>query len=283
MPSLSTSDFHKLYTQLLDNEKNLKTLADGAGSLFDLASAFIPGLKPEGATKGQSGPDFQTHLDFVQKQIQLLQRVAYEKEAAVKSSPLLSKDTMQLLVQLNQFAGIAAGLLGAKEVTGWTDTIDKLLRAPVMPAKTDDAPAQPTGPSSARPQYPTTVQFIKILDGDTSLLEGERKLRYIGIDTPEMHGDDDKPEPYAIEAREFNKKLVKGQSVRVEYDAEPTDHYGRLLGYLYVGDTFVNAELLKAGLAYPLAVRPNTKHAELFSRLAQEAKAARRGLWKDHA
>lgn len=294
MPSLSTFDFHKLYSQLLENEQNLKTMSQGATALFDLASVFMPGLKPEPGKDGKApaGPDWGANLAFVQKQIQLLNRVAYEKEAAPKSSPLLSGDTFQLLMQLNQFAGMAAGFLGAKEVAKWTDAIDKLLRAPAKPAepapgqdtaRPQDAPPTQDATTTSAARYPTSGRFTKVLDGDTSLIVGDRKMRYIGIDTPEMHGDDDKPEPYAIEARELNKKLVVGKDLRFEYDAEPADHYGRLLCYIYAGDTLVNAELLKAGLAFPLPVPPNTKHAELFKRLANEAKQARRGLWKDNA
>jgi micrococcal nuclease len=300
MPSLSTADFHKLYSQLLENEQNLKTLSQGANALMDVAALFMPELKPkapDGKDAKPAGADWGANLAFVQKQIQLLQRVAYEKEAAPKASPLLSNDTFQLLMQLNQFAGLAAGFLGAKEVAKWTEAIDNLLRAPTAP--TEPAPtattprattpkAATTSPSiapapAADSAHPTQVRFTKVLDGDTSLIAGERKIRYIGIDTPEMHGADDKPEPFAVEAREHNKKFVVGQDIRLEYDAEPNDHYGRLLCYVYVGDTFVNAELVKAGLAYPLTVPPNTKHADLFKRLANEAKQAQRGLWKENS
>ncbi len=83
-----------------------------------------------------------------------------------------------------------------------------------------------------------------VVDGDTVVLADGRHVRYIGIDTPEIDHAKQQAEPLAYGARSVNRQLVEGQSVRLEYDRETTDRYGRTLAYVYRGDgVFVNAEL----------------------------------------
>lgn len=124
-------------------------------------------------------------------------------------------------------------------------------------------------------------EFVRrVLDGDTVLLASGERVRYIGVDTPEMHRRGKPVEPYAREAKEFNRRLVEGKWVRLELDLEQRDRYGRLLAYVYLeGGTFVNAELLRYGYARLMTIPPNVKHGELFSRLQKEAREAKRGLW----
>jgi micrococcal nuclease len=98
-------------------------------------------------------------------------------------------------------------------------------------------------------------------------------VRYIGIDTPEIG------EPCFDAASRLNARLLERGRLRLEYDLERRDRYGRLLAYVYVGDTFVNAELVRRGYAQPLTVPPNVQHAERFSRLARDARRAGSGLW----
>jgi micrococcal nuclease len=120
---------------------------------------------------------------------------------------------------------------------------------------------------------------VRVSDGDTVRvrIDGgrEERVRYIGIDTPEVTSG----ACFAAEAAEANEDLVAGREVRLELDAEERDRYGRLLAYVYSGDTFVNAELVRAGFAQPLTVPPNVRFADRFKRLAREARRAGRGLW----
>jgi len=120
---------------------------------------------------------------------------------------------------------------------------------------------------------PTGQRVIKVLDGDSIILANGEEVRYLGIDTPEYG------QPFAEEAREFNRRLVKDRTVELEFDIEKRDHYGRLLAYVFVGKTFVNAELVKAGYAYVYTNPPNVKYRKLFLRLQKEARENRRGLW----
>ena len=123
-----------------------------------------------------------------------------------------------------------------------------------------------------------------VIDGDTVELSDGRHVRYIGIDTPEVRRHEGTqwvvdPEPYAREATEANRRLVEGKPVRLEYDVETHDRYGRLLAYVYVGDVMVNAKLMEDGYAQPMTIPPNVKYVERFKQLASEARQQRRGLW----
>jgi micrococcal nuclease len=126
------------------------------------------------------------------------------------------------------------------------------------------------------------VKVTRVVDGDTveATVDGQTEdIRYIGVDTPESVKPDTPVQCYALKASHFNEDLVEGKTVRLEYDAEQRDVYGRLLAYVYLGDEFVNAELVKRGYARTLTIPPNTDHAELFARLEREASADERGLW----
>ncbi len=123
---------------------------------------------------------------------------------------------------------------------------------------------------------PTTARVIEVIDGDTIIIEGGYRVRYIGIDTPEVYPE---REAFGLEAWETNRELVKGKIVYLKRDVSEVDKYGRLLRYVYVDDTFVNAELVKQGLAYVHAYPPDTKHQDYLEELEQEARQAGIGMW----
>jgi endonuclease YncB( thermonuclease family) len=118
-------------------------------------------------------------------------------------------------------------------------------------------------------------------DGDTVVLSDGTRVRYIGINAPEIAHEDRPAERFGPEASAFNRKLVDQKRVRLELDRERQDQYGRLLAYVFLEDgTFVNAELVRAGYAYYLFLTPNTKYDQLLLRLQREAMAKRVGLWR---
>lgn len=120
----------------------------------------------------------------------------------------------------------------------------------------------------------------RVVDGDTVVLTNHEPVRYIGMDTPELHHPGKPIQPYAREAKEFNRHLVEGKPVRLEFDVERHDKYRRLLAYVYLEDgTFVNAELVRQGYARILTIPPNVKYADLFLKYQREAREAGRGLW----
>lgn len=122
-------------------------------------------------------------------------------------------------------------------------------------------------------------QVLKVVDGDTIWVKDLGKVRYTGIDAPEIKHPDREAEPYGYEAMEANRRLVLGKMVKIELDIAKRDHYGRVLGYVFSGPVFVNAYLVEAGYAYPIKVKPNVKYYELFVGLQKEASGAGRGLW----
>jgi len=115
----------------------------------------------------------------------------------------------------------------------------------------------------------------KVIDGDTIEIEGGVKVRYIGIDTPEIG------EPYYLEATEANRQLVEGKRIRLEKDVEDKDEYGRLLRYVWVAEIMVNAELVRLGYAYSYSYPPNLKYQARFLQLEREAREQKRGLWTE--
>ena len=129
---------------------------------------------------------------------------------------------------------------------------------------------------------PATV--VSVVDGDTiwvCCLNGEReKIRYIGIDAPETNHPIKGVQEYGAEAKAANRKLVEDKTVRLEFDVQRRDKYGRLLAYVYLEDgTFVNAWLVEHGFAQVMTVPPNVKYQEIFLKLQREARGAARGLW----
>ncbi len=107
----------------------------------------------------------------------------------------------------------------------------------------------------------TTVQVVRVIDGDTirvCCVFGDREnVRYIGVNTPEIHHPMKGIEPFGKEAAEANRKLVDGKTVRLEFDVQQVDRYNRLLAYVYLeDDTFVNAWLVEHGYAQVMTVPP---------------------------
>jgi micrococcal nuclease len=125
------------------------------------------------------------------------------------------------------------------------------------------------------------AEVVGVIDGDTIdvLYNGEKvRVRYIGIDTPEPYRDG-KPACFSHEATEANRALVAGKKVQLLSDQEDTDKYGRLLRYVYVGDTFVNATLIQEGFAKTLTIQPNTIHKNEFVEFQLKAKEEGKGMW----
>jgi micrococcal nuclease len=126
-----------------------------------------------------------------------------------------------------------------------------------------------------------TATVARVVDGDTIVLRGGERVRYIGMDTPESVKPGTPVQCYAKAASHENQRLVDGQRVRLRYDAERQDRYGRTLAYVYRASDglFVNAELVRRGYARQLTIAPNVAHATLFGRLATRARERGRGLW----
>ncbi|MFC2060606.1 thermonuclease family protein [Chloroflexota bacterium] len=123
---------------------------------------------------------------------------------------------------------------------------------------------------------PGIAQVTRVIDGDTIIIDTGQRVRYIGIDTPETY-----PllEDHGLEALQANRELVEGKTVHLEQDVSETDKYGRLLRYVYVNDIFVNAELVRQGLAQAKAYPPDTKYQDYLEKLETGARQTGKGMW----
>jgi micrococcal nuclease len=131
------------------------------------------------------------------------------------------------------------------------------------------------------PQSASAV-VTRVVDGDTVEVDlgGEiEDVRYIGVDTPETVKPGAPVDCFGPQASSFNHRLVEGRRVRLVFGVEHRDQYGRLLAYVYLGKRFVNAELIRRGLAETLTIPPNDRFAGRLKQLEIAAARAGRGLW----
>jgi micrococcal nuclease len=154
------------------------------------------------------------------------------------------------------------------------------------------------GGRDTRPPAVARGLVVRAVDGDTLEVrlddgEGTEDVRLIGVDTPETVKPDTPVQCFGPQASAFQHRVAEGRRVRLVTGEEPRDVYGRLLAYAYLlpaqlsdnskraaqRERFLNAELLRRGLARTLAIPPNIRFAERFAALERSAAQAGRGLW----
>jgi micrococcal nuclease len=116
-------------------------------------------------------------------------------------------------------------------------------------------------------------KVIRVIDGDSIVLDNDRRVRLLGINSPERR------EPYHHKARRFLESRLLNREVRLEFDEQEKDGYDRLLAYVYRGRSFINEELVREGLAHVMTIVVNRKYEERLLRAQSEAKAKRKGIW----
>ena len=136
------------------------------------------------------------------------------------------------------------------------------------------------------PPYSSLPAGIRVFDGDTAEFPsdgGAARVRYLLVDTPELHHPSRPEEELGEEARLLNCALLASGPIRFEHDVERTDRYGRTLAYVFAGEegseVFVNELLVREGLAQPLVIPPNRRYAARIFNAFEEARAEQRGLW----
>jgi micrococcal nuclease len=162
-----------------------------------------------------------------------------------------------------------------KQRSSWGSFVLLLLAALVLLRPWEEL-GRDEGPASA------WAYVSRVVDGDTVevQLDGEEEdVRYIGVDTPETVKPETPVQCFGPQASDFNHRLVEHQRVRLVFGAERRDVYGRLLAYVYLDGRFVNAELIRLGLARTLTIPPNDRFAARLKRLEIAAARAGRGLW----
>jgi micrococcal nuclease len=128
-----------------------------------------------------------------------------------------------------------------------------------------------------------TATVVSVVDGDTLGIarpDGRDTVRLLGVDTPETVDPDEPVECYGPEAAAYTRSRLDGRTVRLEFDAERRDRFGRLLAYVMVDGHRFNDELLRGGYATLLIIPPNGRHGRALLDAELEARRAGRGLWR---
>lgn len=125
------------------------------------------------------------------------------------------------------------------------------------------------------------VKVLRVIDGDTIKIEGNKIVRYIGIDAPETVHPNKSVQCYGKEASSKNRELVEGREVELEKDVSEVDKYGRLLRYVWIGNMLVNEYLVREGYARSSAYPPDIKYQNRFLEAQRKAREEKKGLWGD--
>ncbi|MES9991546.1 MAG: thermonuclease family protein [Candidatus Thiodiazotropha sp.] len=132
-------------------------------------------------------------------------------------------------------------------------------------------------PCDSRP-----LEVAHVHDGDTLRLKDGRKLRLIGVNTPEL-GNGVDPEPGALAAKQLLETLVNrgGGRVRVCLDADAEDRYGRTLAHIYGprGESITH-QLLKLGAGHHVVIPPNLRNLRCYQEAEREAREGASGIWR---
>lgn len=149
------------------------------------------------------------------------------------------------------------------------------------PLTTASVSQPPMEPSTSAPSPGDAARIVvrRAVDGDTIELESGETVRYIGVDAPESVHPRKPLECFGVESAKKNAELVESKAVRLERDVSERDRYGRLLRYVYIGEMFVNEELIRQGFAYAVTYPPDVRYQERLREAERDARAAGRGLW----
>tara|TARA_R100000995_G_scaffold2232_1_gene1487 strand:- start:549 stop:932 length:384 start_codon:yes stop_codon:yes gene_type:complete len=102
-------------------------------------------------------------------------------------------------------------------------------------------------------------EIVRVVDGDTVdividlgfNLSKKERVRLAGIDTPESRTKDLEEKEMGLQAKEFLKRrLEEGFESGLRVKTEKDGKYGRMLGWLFCGDTNINLEMIYRGYAW---------------------------------
>ncbi len=134
--------------------------------------------------------------------------------------------------------------------------------------------------TSSMPSNVEKALIARVIDGGTIQLNDGRKVRLIGVDTPETVHPQKEVEYYGKEASDFTKSMLEGKEVYLEYDVQSMDKYGRTLAYVWLSDgTLFNELLVLKGFAQVATFPPNVKYVERFTAAQRQAIEAQAELW----
>jgi len=155
----------------------------------------------------------------------------------------------------------------------------------VPPTLARDHPTQAAHGALANTDWPSTATapregvVARVIDGDTILLESGDRVAYMGVDAPEIVHPRKPVEPLGRKAYRLNRELVEGKQVKLDFDKRDRDRYNRILAYVFTGDVFVNAALVRSGLARLTNRTSGAKYALQLGEAEHQARQENRGLW----
>ncbi len=132
------------------------------------------------------------------------------------------------------------------------------------------------------------VTVERVVDGDTLKLTDGRRVRLIGVNTPESTK---RTEEYGKEASQYTTSKLNGKQVWIQKDISETDRYDRLLRIVWldiptddmdeneIRTKMFNADLVINGYAEPSTFQPDVKYSDYFIKFAREAREHNTGLW----
>ncbi len=135
-------------------------------------------------------------------------------------------------------------------------------------------------------RFPDSGVVTRVVDGDTFRVRladgGERRVRLIGVNSPELNAEKEDAAFWAFLARRFADFHLRGRQVRLDYDETPVDDYGRILAYVLTEDgVLFNELIIREGYAYALLRYPFRRdYRARFSRAQADAQRSGRGLWQ---
>ena len=135
--------------------------------------------------------------------------------------------------------------------------------------------------SATLPPAGVPIRVIRAVDGDTLLLEGNYRIRLLGVNTPETKHPDRPAEPFGEEASRFTQSLVNNRSVTLEFDHERLDTYRRVLAYVYLDSgVLLNQRLVQQGMSPAIVTFPiRSDRKRMFETAEREAQRNNAGIW----
>ncbi|KKQ79119.1 MAG: Micrococcal nuclease-like protein nuclease [Candidatus Daviesbacteria bacterium GW2011_GWF2_38_6] len=145
---------------------------------------------------------------------------------------------------------------------------------------------EPVTTEVSKPEITSSgILVTKVIDGDTIEIEGEKRVRLLGVDTPETEDPRKPVQCFGKEASNKIKELLEGKRVILEKDITDQDKYGRLLRFVYLPledgtMLFVNDYLIREGYGQVLTIPPDVKFTDQFLEAQKQARMEKKGLWE---
>ncbi len=135
------------------------------------------------------------------------------------------------------------------------------------------APIKKISKTNAPPDTGSIAKIARAIDGDTFVLTNGMHIRGIGIDTPEEN------EPFYKEAKAYAESTLVGKEVKLEFDKETEDNYGRKLVYIFDGTFFFNESIIRAGLGRLYRFKGHDKYISKLINAQNDARKNKIGIW----